>query len=245
MRRKLLALVIVVLGLCAGILAPAAYPPFYASQAIVNVDAGGEWDPPSLAIMLTSDRVLVEAAHRLGSHKTASDLRGNLQVTYASLVFTLTAKGRDPRQAKAVASAVTASFSDFLPRDDHVLKRGLPTRKPVTVTVLRSAGPGTAERPLGITAETGGLGLLAGVLLAFLVAQPSRREVRRGYRAAFRLIFGRGRIATNVLELIDGTAAEDERKVQRHAGRDKRLTAWHLGRTGRSRELAGQVERAS
>src|SRR5215475_1519317 len=233
MRRKLLALVIVVLGIGAGVAATAAYPPFYTSQATVCVSAsaicgasaGGEWDPPSLAVMMTSDPVLVVAARGLGRHETASDLRGDLRVTYEGPILTLTAQGLRPRQAKAVASAVIASFADFLRAHDLVLKKGVATRQPVNLTVFRAAGRGIAQRPLGCYLQTAGLGLLAGVLLVFLIVQPSRREVRRGYRAAFRVVFGRGRVATGILDLIDGPLSEDEPKAQGRAGRDQRLAA--------------------
>jgi len=234
MGRKLLALVIVMLGLGAGITATAAYPPFYTSQATFCVSAqlycaespgGGEWDPPSLAIVMTSDPILIAAAHRLGKHETVSDLRGVLQVTYDSGVFTLTAKGQNPQRARVTASAVLSSFRAFLPTHDHVLKKGLTTRTPFNLLVLRSAGRGIPQRPFGSYLETGGLGLLAGVLLVFLIVQPSRREVRRGYRAAFRFLFGRGRIANGLLDLIDGPLNEDEHKAQRRASRDQQLAA--------------------
>jgi hypothetical protein len=230
MRRKLIALVIVLLGLGAGVLFTAGHPPFYTSQAQIEVSPGGEWDPASLAVLVSSQPVLVAAAHRPGLNKTVVELKGNLQVAHESLVFTLTAKDQDPGQAKAMASAVIGGFRHFLATRDHVLKKGLPTGKRVTSIVLRPARQGTAERPLGYYAETTGLGLLVGVLLAFLVVRPSRREVRRGYRAAFTMIFGRGRIASNILELLDGPAGEDDHKTQRHVARDKRAVAWHAGR---------------
>jgi len=44
------------------------------------------------------------------------------------------------------------------------------------------------------------------------------------------LIFGRGRIASNILELLDGPAGEDDHKTQRHVARDRRPAAWHAGR---------------
>jgi hypothetical protein len=231
MRRKLIALAIVLLGLGAGVMFAAAYPPFYTSQAQVEViTPGGEWDPASLAVLVSSQPVLVPAAQRPGLNKTVAELKGNLQVAHESLVFTLTAKAQDPDQAKAMASAVIGSFQHFLATRDHVLKKGLPTGERVTSVVLRPPRQGTAQRPLGYYAETTGLGLLVGVLLAFLVVRPSRREVRRGYRAAFTMIFGRGRIASNILELLDGPAGEDDHKTQRHVARDKRSAAWHAGR---------------
>jgi hypothetical protein len=236
MRRKLIALVIVLLGLGAGVLFTAAYPPFYTSEAQVEVvTPGGDWDPASLAILVSSQPVLVAAAHRPGLNKTVAELKGNLQVAHESLVFTLTAKGQDPAQAEAMASAVIGSFRHFLATRDHVLKKGLPTGKRVTSIVLRPSRQGTAQRPLGTYAETTGLGLLVGVLLAFLVVRPSRREVRRGYRTAFTLIFGRGRIASNILELLDGPAGEEDRKAQRHVARDMRRPGWHAGRARRVR----------
>ena len=230
MRRKLIALVIGILGLGTGILFTAVYPPFYTSQALVEVTPGGEWDPASLGVLVSSQPVLAGAANRPGLNKTVAELKGNLQVAHESLVFTLTAKDRDPGQAKAMASAVIGSFRHFLATRDHVLKKGLPTGKRVTSIVLRPARQGTAQRPLGSYAETIGLGLLGGVLLAFLVVRPSRREVRRGYRAAFTLIFGRGRMASNILELLDGPAGEDDHQAQRHVARDRRPAALHAGR---------------
>lgn len=230
MRRKLIALVLGILGLGAGILFTAINPPLYTSQAIVQVDPGGEWDPASLAIVLSSEPVLVGAARKLGLDNNSSALHGDLQVIYVSRDFTVTAKGQYPEQAQAMASAVIGSFRHFLATHDHILKKGLPTRTLVTSIVLRPPRPGAPQRPLGSYAETAGLGLLGGALLMFLVVRPSRREVRRGYRAAFTLIFGRGRIATNILGLLDGPAAEDDHKAQRHVGRDKRPAAWHAGR---------------
>jgi hypothetical protein len=230
MRRKLLALVILVLGVGAGISFTVASPPFYTSQGQVDVSPGGEWDAASLAVVMTSDPVLVAAAHDPGLNQTAAELKSHLQVVHESLVFTVTAKDRDPGHAKAMASAVVGSFRHFLAGHDHILKKGLPTHKRITLFALKPPRQGMAQRPLGSYFETGGLGFLGGVLLAFLVARPSRREVRRGYRAAFTLIFGRGRIAANILEILDGPASEVEHRVQRSAARDRRPAPSHAGR---------------
>jgi len=207
MRRKLLALMIGLLGLTAGVLFIAVHPPFYTSQALIQVDPGGEWDPASLAMIVSTEPVLAGAARQLSLDTDPSELRGDLRVIYVSRDFTVIAKSQYPGQARAIASAVMGSFRRFLAAHDHLLKKGLPSRALVTSVVLRPPRPGTPQRPPGSYAETGGLGLLAGVLLAFLVVRPSRRELRRGYRAAYALIFGRGRIATNILELLDGQAS--------------------------------------
>ena len=223
----------------------AAYPPFYTSQVTVNVRPGGEWDPASLAIMVTSGPVLVAAAHQFHLNQTVLGMRGDLQVTHVSHLFVVTAKGQDSAHAMALAAAVASSFSDFLPTDDHMLKKGKPTRKRVTASVLTAAGPGTAQRPLGSYAMTGALGLMSGLLLAFVVLRPSRREMRRGYRAAVRLIFGRGMIAADLLDLIDGPASEDEQKAHVHSDRDDQLAAWHSGRAESLRDLADHIDEAS
>jgi hypothetical protein len=230
MRKKLLALVILVLGLGAGISLTVASPPFYTSSADVEVTSGGEWDAASLAILVTSQPVLDTAAHRLGQNQTAAELKDHLTVVHESLVFTVTAKDHDPGQAKAMASAVIGSFRHFLAGHDHVLKKGLPTHKRIRTIVLRPPRQGLAQRPLGAYLETAGLGFLGGVLLAFLIVRPSRRDVRRGYRAAFTLIFGRGRIAMNVLEVLDGPVIEVDHKAQRYTARNKRPVASHAGR---------------
>ena len=245
MRKKLLALAIGILGLGAGLFFTAAHPPFYASQATVSVTPGGEWDPASLAIMMTSGPVLAAATNQLHPNQTALAMRGDLQVTQVSRLFIVTAKGQDSAHAMALAAAVAKSFSDFLPTDDHVLKKGKPTRKRVEATVLTPADSGTAQRPLGSYAMTGALGLMIGLLLAFVVLRPSRREMRGGYRAAVRLIFGRGMIAADLLDLIDGLASEDEEKSHVHSDRDDQLAAWHSGRAESLRDLADHIDEAS
>jgi hypothetical protein len=126
-----------------------------------------------------------------------------------------------------------------------MLKKGKPTRKTVTASVLTAAGPGTAQHPLGSYAMTGALGLIGGLLLAFALLRPSRREMRRGYRAAVRLIFGRGVIAADLLDLVDGLATEDEQKAQGHSDRGNQLAARHSGRAESRRDLAVHIDEAS
>ena len=87
MRKKLLALAIGILGLGAGLFFTAAHPPFYASQVTVSVTPGGEWDPASLAIMMTSGPVLAAAANQLHPNQTALAMLGDLRVTQVSRLF--------------------------------------------------------------------------------------------------------------------------------------------------------------
>ena len=245
MRKKLLALVMGIAGLGAGFLFTAAYPPFYTSQVTVNVRPGGEWDPASLAIMVTSGPVLAAAAHQFHLNQTVLGMRGDLQVTHVSHLFVVTAKGQDSAHATALAAAVASSFSNFLPTDDHMLKKGKPTRKRATASVLTAAGPGTAQRPLGSYAMTGALGLMSGLLLAFVVLRPTRREMRRGYWAVVRLIFGRGMIAADLHDLIDGPGSGGEQKARVQSDQDNQRAAWHSGRAENQRDLADHIDEAS
>jgi hypothetical protein len=153
MRRKLIALVIVLLGLGAGVLFTAGHPPFYTSQAQIEVSPGGEWDPASLAVLVSSQPVLVAAAHRPGLNKTVAELKGNLQVAHESLVFTLTAKDQDPGQAKAMASAVIGRFRYFLASRDHVLKKGIADGEAGYVDRTQACSAGYGRTPAGLLRE--------------------------------------------------------------------------------------------
>ena len=158
--RKIIAAYAAVLGLAAGLLVVAIYPPRY--ESTVSVKVGYHIPKPKIFPLIgQSSRVTREAAKiaRVAYHY-GDHLQSRMD---ANQVMTITARQATPGEARAEASGAARAFLQFLAqliRDQH---------GQATSYVLDPAGPATPVRTFGAFAVTGLLGLAAGLLFALLI----------------------------------------------------------------------------
>ncbi len=164
------------LGLVAGAVYTALYPPMLASEALVALPptvVGSAGEPArglaSQVVIATIDPVLAKAMRRVDPAVSLDTLRGRVQVSSVTPdIVAIGAEGTTAAQAKDIANAVADSFISYISSsgnpDGWVLEPATSaTGTPLPMRLLVNGGLGAL------------LGALAGAIVALAIGRSDRR----------------------------------------------------------------------
>lgn len=170
-RHKAVFGVLFLLGLAAGAALTLLRPPMLASKVLVVV--AGTRFIQTQAVIADSDPVLIAAGRSLDPPIALETLHHRVSAaSVTSTVIAITALGNTAGQAQDIANAVAHSYVTFVksPRS--------PGGK-ITAQVLESATPAVGTTLAVRTAETAGIGALAGAVIGIIVTAAIGRTDRR------------------------------------------------------------------
>lgn len=170
-RHKVVFGVLFLLGVAAGAAFMLIRPPMLASKVLVVVP--GTRFIQTQAVIADSDPVLMAAGRSVDPPIGLETLRHRVSVaSVTSTVLAITALGKTASQAQQLANAVARDYVTFVksPRS--------PGGK-TSAQVLESATPAVGATLPARTAETGGLGALAGAVIGIIVVAAIGRTDRR------------------------------------------------------------------
>lgn len=170
-RHKIVFGVLFLLGVAAGAAFTVIRPPMLASKVLVVVP--GTRFIQTQAVIADSDPVLMAAGRSLDPPIGLETLHRRVSVTrVTSTVLAITALGKTASQAQDIANAVAHNYVTFVksPRS--------PGGK-TSAQVLESATPAIGATLRVRSAETGGLGAIAGAVIGIIVTAAIGRTDRR------------------------------------------------------------------
>jgi capsular polysaccharide biosynthesis protein len=172
-RHKIIVGVAAGLGLLAGVAFSVVHPPMLTSKAVVVLPSSASKYVGTQVVVAGSTPVLAEAVRGVNPPVSLQTLRDRVHVSNVSPeVIAISGQGKTAAQAESIANAVAISYVSY------IRSRGSPTGR-VQAHTLGGASPATGT-PLAVRmAITGGMGLLAGVVIGAIVALAIDRGDKR------------------------------------------------------------------
>jgi capsular polysaccharide biosynthesis protein len=172
LRHKVLVGALTVLGLLAGAGYVVLRPPIFTSNAIVALPPSTH-DPATQVVIAGSNPVLRDAVGNIRPAVSLQTLRNLIQVkSLTSNLLSISAMGKTAAQAEHTANAIANSYIAYV----RSSKSPAGTLHAHLLEPATNASGTSLPRRLLIT---GGLGLLAGLLIGFMVALVRSRSDRR------------------------------------------------------------------
>jgi capsular polysaccharide biosynthesis protein len=171
-RRKILVTAFTVLGLAAGLGYTAVKPPMLTSEVLVLLSPSIH-DTSTQIVIAGSDPVLAGALGSVDPGMTPAALQSRVRVqSLASNVISINAEGDTADQAERIATAVADSYV-------HYLRSATNPGGPELARVLQRATAATGTSLTTRLLSTGGLGVVAGLLIGAITAFAISRSDRR------------------------------------------------------------------
>jgi capsular polysaccharide biosynthesis protein len=172
-RHKIIVGIAAGLGLLAGVAFTVLHPPMLTSKAVVVLPSSASKYVGTQVVVAGSTPVLAEAVHKVNPPVSLQTLRERVHVSNASgEVIAISGQGKTAAQAESIANAVASSYVSY------ISSRYSPTG-PVHAHTLGPASPATGTPLAARMAITGGVGLLAGIVIGALVALAVDRGDKR------------------------------------------------------------------
>ncbi|HEX4091646.1 MAG TPA: Wzz/FepE/Etk N-terminal domain-containing protein [Trebonia sp.] len=185
-RHRILVSAVAVVGLIAGVAYSEAKPPLQTSEALVVIpqtagqttSSAGQGAAPSAltatqVVVAGSDSVLAGALPKIVPQLTLEELRNDVTATSLTpSVITITGQAKSGTQAESIANAVAKSYVAYVSSSDSPVGS-------LDVRLFQSASQATGPGPFGQLLTYGFIGLLAGGLIAFVIALALGRKDRR------------------------------------------------------------------
>src|SRR5258708_1698625 len=171
-RHKVLIGIIAAVGLAGGGGYAVLNPPMFTSQALVILPVPKP-DIQTQTLIAGSAPVLIAAQPAIGTGDSLVTLQKKISAANVTPnAIQITARDKTAALAEKEANAVAASYISY------ISSTGSPVGR-VTAHMLVTASTATGAKPLMNDLEYGGIGLLAGALIGFIVALRKDRANRR------------------------------------------------------------------
>ena len=172
-RHKIIVGIAAGLGLIAGVAFTVLHPPMLTSKAVVVLPSSASKYIGTQVVIAGSTPVLAAAVRGVDPPVSLQTLRGRVHVSNASPeVITISGQGKTAAQAESIANAVANSYISYIRSPHSATGR-------VQAHTLGGASPATGMPFAARTAITGGVGLLAGVVIGAIVALAIDRGDKR------------------------------------------------------------------